>query len=40
MDLFSSDNNDLDYYVEYESGDEARNWRQDTSFIFHTLQNI
>ena len=27
MDLFVSDDNDPDYYVEYESGDDARDWR-------------
>jgi len=26
MDLFVSDDNDPDYYVEYESGDDARDW--------------
>lgn len=27
MDIFKNDDNDQDYYVEYESGDDARNWR-------------
>ena len=37
MDLFASDNSDLDYYVENDSGDEARNWRYKAAFDFETF---